>query len=147
MFFLLDFTTSDPKLKKSNYRGMIMYGTLLASLCWAKHIVTKGEACSLIIGELSQSWVWHQGISLLTHDGTWRPILWVYRVKHQGISLLIQDGTWWPRQWFYQVQYQVDLTLTSYEEYWLVQRSYLQDFKYITLTKVMWLSLLWWTYK
>jgi hypothetical protein len=86
---------------------MIIYSTWLASLCWAKHIVKKGEACGIKMGELSQSWVWHQ-----------------------GISPLIQDGTWWPRQWVYQVQYQVDLTLASYEEYWFVQRSYLQDLKY-----------------
>jgi hypothetical protein len=80
----------------------------LASLCWAKHIVKKGEACGIIMGELNQSWVW----------------LW-----HQGISLLKQDGTWWPRQWVYQVQYQMVFTLTFYEDYWLVQRSFLQDFK------------------
>jgi hypothetical protein len=86
---------------------MIIYGTWLASLCWAKHIVKKGEACGIKMGELSQSWVWHQ-----------------------GISPLIQDGTWWPRQWVYQVQYQVDLTLASYDEYWFVQRSHLQDLKY-----------------
>jgi hypothetical protein len=52
-----------------------------------------------------------------------------YQVKHQGISLLTQDGTWWLRQWVYQVQYQLVFTLTFYEDYWLVHRSYLQDFK------------------
>jgi hypothetical protein len=27
----------------------------------AKHVVKKGEACDIIMGELSQSCVWHQG--------------------------------------------------------------------------------------
>jgi hypothetical protein len=50
---------------------MIIYGTWFASLCWAKHIVKKWEACGIIMGELNQSWVWHQGISPLTHDRAW----------------------------------------------------------------------------
>jgi hypothetical protein len=29
----IKYTTSDPKLKKSKYRDMIIYGTWLASLC------------------------------------------------------------------------------------------------------------------
>jgi hypothetical protein len=42
--------TSDPKLKKSKYRGMIIRDNWLAFLCWAKHIVKKGEACGIIMG-------------------------------------------------------------------------------------------------
>jgi hypothetical protein len=53
----------------------------------------------------------------------------VYQEKRQGISLLLQDGTWWPKQYVYQVQYQMVFTLTFYEDYWLVQRNYLWDFK------------------
>jgi hypothetical protein len=48
-------TTSDPKLKKSKYRGMIICDNWLASLYWAKHIVKKGEACGIIMGELNRS--------------------------------------------------------------------------------------------
>jgi hypothetical protein len=47
--------TSDPKLKKSKYRGMIIRDNWLAFLCWAKHIVKKGEACGIIMGKLNQS--------------------------------------------------------------------------------------------
>jgi hypothetical protein len=48
------YTTSDPKLKKSNYRGMIIYGTLLAFYMFkANHIVNKGKACDIKMGELS----------------------------------------------------------------------------------------------
>jgi hypothetical protein len=53
----------------------------------------------------------------------------IYQAKHQGISLLLQDGTWWPKQYVYQVQYQMVFTLTFYEDYWLVQRNYLRNFK------------------
>jgi hypothetical protein len=48
-------TTSDPKLKKSKYRGMIICDNWLAFLCWANHIVKKGEACGIIVRELNQS--------------------------------------------------------------------------------------------
>jgi hypothetical protein len=36
-------------------------------------------------------------------------------------------------------------TLTFYEDYWLVQRNYLWDFK-LSFLRVMWLSILLWTY-
>jgi hypothetical protein len=48
-------TTSDPKLKKSKYRGTIRCDNWLAFLYWAKHIMKKGEACDIIRGELNQS--------------------------------------------------------------------------------------------
>jgi hypothetical protein len=46
----------------------MIYDNWLAFLSWAKHIVKKGEACDIIMGELNLSLIWNQGISPLTHD-------------------------------------------------------------------------------
>jgi hypothetical protein len=70
----------------------------------------------------------------------------VYQAKHQGIPLLLQDGTWWPKQYVYLVQYQMVFTLTFYENYWLVQRNYLRDFK-LSFDKGHVVIILLWTYK
>jgi hypothetical protein len=51
----MKYTTSDPKLKKSKYKGMMIYDNWLAFLCWAKHFLKKGEACGIVMGELNQS--------------------------------------------------------------------------------------------
>jgi hypothetical protein len=109
---------------------MIICDDWLTFLCWAKHILKKGEACGIVMGELNQSWIWHQGISPLTHDKAWWPILWglsKQNIKgfHYCHKMELDDLN----NKFTKIQYQMVFTLTFYEDYWLVQRNYLRNFK------------------
>jgi hypothetical protein len=64
-------TTSNPKLKKSNYRGMVICDNWVDfSMLKQSIFERKGEACDIPMEDLNQSRIWHQGISLLLQDGT-----------------------------------------------------------------------------
>jgi hypothetical protein len=121
-------TTGDPKLKKSKYRGMIICDNWLAFLCWAEHIVKKGEACGIIMWELNQSWILHQGLSPSTHDRAWWPILWGLSSKTSRNFTIATR--WNVMTWTTSLLSSISNGfLTFYEDYWLVQRSYSRDFK------------------
>jgi hypothetical protein len=70
---------------------MIICDNWLAFLCWAKHIVKKGDACGIIMGELNQVEYGIKGFPhrhMIEFDDQYCEVY-----KHQGISLLLQDGT------------------------------------------------------
>jgi hypothetical protein len=126
---------------------MIICDDWLAFLCWAKHIMKKGEACGIIMGELNQSWIWHHGISPPTHDRNWWPILWDLSSKnikgfHYYYKMELDDlnnmFTKFNIKWFSLLPFMKIIDLL---------KETICETSSWALTRVMWLSILLWTYK